>query len=530
MWSPDYDAVYTKRLKTIELAKTNPQFKVAMWAHYKNDAAAFINDFIDTYDPRRLSDNLNPNVPFCLYPRQEESVQFFDELLAGKASGAVAKARATGLSYTALAWSVHKFIFMDNSAIAFGSRKLDFVDRKDDMSALLPKARKMLDRLPKMFLPEGYDTAYCRIYNPATQATITGEGGSGIGRGGRTTAYVVDESAFIDNQESMEASLSANTNTVIHISTPNGTGNNFHKKVVSGANWSPKTGVVKTSTNIFDFTWRDNPNYSEKMMREKRERAESEGLLGMFLQEYECSFESSGGSNVINFTSLEYAKDLYKLIKFGGKITNSSDVKYTAYDPAGESGNGDKHAIASRTGIVLDSVEEFDTKDLGSGLNRAVAVAKRGVIVYDAIGVGEGLKAISKRINLRETEVSAWKSSFKPYRPRKRITSGEALTAEQYYSNRKAQGYWELRMRFERTREYIQNPKERHTFDMDTLIAIPPKMALAVLSELSQPTYTIMDSGKIKIDKAPDGTKSPNMADAIMMAYHPCKTKLLRDI
>ena len=37
--------------------------------------------------------------------------------------------------------------------------------------------------------------------------------------------------------------------------------------------------------------------------------------------------------------------------------------------------------------------------------------------------------------------------------------------------------------------------------------------------ELSQPTYSKSKSGKLLIDKAPDGTSSPNMADAVMMVF-----------
>jgi hypothetical protein len=36
---------------------------------------------------------------------------------------------------------------------------------------------------------------------------------------------------------------------------------------------------------------------------------------------------------------------------------------------------------------------------------------------------------------------------------------------------------------------------------------------------LSQPTYSINTVGKIIIDKKPDGTKSPNLADAVMIQF-----------
>ena len=42
--------------------------------------------------------------------------------------------------------------------------------------------------------------------------------------------------------------------------------------------------------------------------------------------------------------------------------------------------------------------------------------------------------------------------------------------------------------------------------------------------ELSQPTYEQTVAGKIQVVKTPDGTKSPNYADSIMIRFAPRKT------
>ena len=39
--------------------------------------------------------------------------------------------------------------------------------------------------------------------------------------------------------------------------------------------------------------------------------------------------------------------------------------------------------------------------------------------------------------------------------------------------------------------------------------------------ELSQPTYRVGVTGKIEVNKTPTGTKSPNLADAVVIAYAP---------
>lgn len=57
----------------------------------------------------------------------------------------------------------------------------------------------------------------------------------------------------------------------------------------------------------------------------------------------------------------------------------------------------------------------------------------------------------------------------------------------------------------------------------DELISINPNLAelLPLAMELSQPTYSVNTVGKIIVDKQPDGMRSPNLADAVMIAYQP---------
>ena len=50
-----------------------------------------------------------------------------------------------------------------------------------------------------------------RIVNPQTGASITGESGDNIGRGGRKLCYFKDESAWYERPEKIEAALADNT-------------------------------------------------------------------------------------------------------------------------------------------------------------------------------------------------------------------------------------------------------------------------------------------------------------------------------
>jgi hypothetical protein len=62
---------------------------------------------------------------------------------------------------------------------------------------------------------------------------------------------------------------------------------------------------------------------------------------------------------------------------------------------------------------------------------------------------------------------------------------------------------------------------EKMDYKPDDIISISSDLTLltALTAELSQPTYSLNNTGKIVIDKAPDGTKSPNLADSVMIAY-----------
>jgi hypothetical protein len=91
---------------------------------------------------------------------------------------------------------------------------------------------------------------------------------------------------------------------------------------------------------------------------------------------------------------------------------------------------------------------------------------------------------------------------------------------QDFFANAKAPAWWALRVRFQATYRAVV---ERMPYVPDDLLAIDPRLEelLPLTLELSQPTYSINSVGKILIDKAPDGMRSPNAADAVMIAFQP---------
>ena len=101
---------------------------------------------------------------------------------------------------------------------------------------MLWKGRQFLRYLPKEFKGnwnERKHSPYMRIEFPDSGSVIAGESGD-IGRGARTSFYMVDESAFIPRAELIDASLSQTTNCRIDVSTPCGMNNSFARRRFGG--------------------------------------------------------------------------------------------------------------------------------------------------------------------------------------------------------------------------------------------------------------------------------------------------------
>ena len=177
--NPDYSSVLRERLRRLDyLRKTSDAWTTAK-AFYAmpENAAQWIEDWCETYDPRKLD---LPQMPFILFDRQREYLDWLSERMAQKQGGLVEKSRDMGLTWLNIAWSVWAWLFVPGIKISFGSRKLDLVDKLGDLDSILEKGRFIIRNLPIEFLPAGFDStsdlAFTKFINRENGASITGEG------------------------------------------------------------------------------------------------------------------------------------------------------------------------------------------------------------------------------------------------------------------------------------------------------------------------------------------------------------------
>jgi len=150
-----------------------------------------------------------------------------------------------------------------------------------------------------------------------------------------------------------------------------------------------------------------------------------------------------------------------------------------------------------------------------------------------------GKKAESNRLDddglmPKTVEFIAWNAGAGVLDPERRVIDGDSESPmnKDFYTNLKAQAWWQLRRRFEKTHRCVSDMTGQTRYDQDELISIPSDLPLlrTLQKELSQPTASKGTRMRLVIDKQPEGTRSPNLADAVVMAYSRSSRKCLKII
>jgi hypothetical protein len=479
---------------------------------YKTNPAKFIDDWGMTFDPRNIEIGLPVAIPFKLFPKQIEWIEWIVANWKNRQPGITEKSRDMGMSWLSVSLACTLCLFYDGMAIGFGSRKEEYVDKIGAPKSLFHKARQFMDSLPHEFRG-GWErdkhAPHMRIIFPETEAVIAGESGDGIGRGDRTSIYFVDESAYLEHPELVEASLSQTTNCRQDISTPHGLANPFAQKRHAGR------------LPVFTFHWRDDPRKNEIWYAKQQAELDPVTLA----QEVDLSYSASVTGVVIPHQWAMAAIDAH--LKLQIKPTGA---RIAALDVADE--GRDKNALCGSHGVLIEYVKEWSGKgsDIFDTVEHAFELCDASgyaLLRYDADGLGAGVKGDARIINETRKkmqrqllEVEAFRGSASVFNPLGEDVKGRKN--EDYFMNLKAQAWWSLRTRFQKTFRAVV---EGAPFDPDEIISISSSFAdhMKLIGELSQPTYKQNGVGKIVIDKSPDGTRSPNLADSVMIKFAPIK-------
>lgn len=552
--APDYVPVFRERMRRLAWLreqqaawearqKAKPDGEVSpvasVMAYYRADddrtqlgerVADFINDWGVTFDPRNVERNLPALVPFLLFPKQREWVVWIIDRWQHQEPGLTEKSRDMGMSWLSVALASALCLLFEGMAIGFGSRKEEYVDKIGSPKSLFWKARQFIKYLPAEFnggWSEKADSAHMRISFPLTGSNISGEAGDNIGRGDRTGLFIVDEEAFLERPALVEASLSQTTNCRQGISSANGMGNPFAQKRFGG------------KIKVFTYHWRDDPRKDEAWYAKQCDELDAVTVAS----ELDINYSASANGILIPSAWVQTSIDAHKKLGFEPR-----GVRLGAMDVADE--GIDLNAFAVRYGVLVENVTAWSGvgDDIMGSVVKVFGFCDEAAVrtfYYDADGLGAGVRGDARVVNEERAkdgvvsiDALAFRGSGKVYQPERAIPLAtpeggsvrdkNARKNEDFFANAKAQAWWELRVRFQRTYRAITKP-DQYQYPADDLISLSsemPELAKLML-ELSQPTYTPNLAGKIVIDKQPEGTRSPNHADAVMILFAPRKIGLL---
>lgn len=493
---PDYTLLLQNRIKLLHALTEKPERVQYTNEFYRRNPASFIQDMLFTYDPRLKE---NKRIPFVLFPRQYDYIMFLYNVFTDREDAVIEKCRDVGASWLNAGFTIWIFLYRREASILWGANRMDLVDKLGDMNALMERMDFMLQTLIAPLRPQ-YVRNWGKILNKDNHAQITGAGGTNIGRGGRETITFIDEAAFIENIDKVDASLSMNTDCQIWLSTPNGQ-NLFYRKRMGGA------------FKVFTFQWFEDPRKTQAWYDTQKKKLEPH----IFAQEILIDYSASVENQMIQANWIESAK-IFKVRQEG--------VKALGYDVADE--GSDDFAIVGRKGSAVTEADSWNQMTTHSASTRRVWMAaedgKYDIVYYDSIGVGVGAKVEFAHIRKTQKHRSTVRDAIG-------VNVGKAPTFGNFedtdkkksdmFTNLKAELWWNLRLRFQRTHDHIENGVH---YPDDQMISMEAVRDSDLCSELAAPKFIITNNGKIAVENKKDmkkrGIESPNLADAMVMAFY----------
>jgi len=346
-----------------------------------SDPAHFMKKYVKIQHPQRGT------IPFYLYPFQEATLKLLQRNQTDNKYSIINKSRQLGISTVVAGYSLWLMLFHNDKNI------LVLATKRETAKNLVTKVRFAYQALPswlKIDTPEN-NVLTLRLSN-GSQIKAASKA-SDAGRSEAASLLIMDEAAFIDNIGDVWTAAQqtlATGGSAIALSTPNGTGNWFHKTWVE-AETDPDSKFIPIK-----LPWDIHPE------RNQAWRDEQDKILGpkQAAQECDCSFLASGNS-VIDLELLEWysqttQEDPIEKRGMGGNLWIWEYPDYTKdYAVVADVARGDGSDYSAFHVIDIESntqVAEFkgqpSTKDYGNILVGIGTEYNNALLVVENANVG----------------------------------------------------------------------------------------------------------------------------------------------
>ena len=505
--NPDWDNRVSeeirRRLKLMAWAESSPKNIGAVRKSIrdgKQGLIEFAQDWVWTFDPR--NDDPKPkHLPMLLWKKQVEFLEFLYECEEKGENGLCDKSRDTGITWMVSIYMVWRWITKPGWVGSIGSRKKDLLDLLGDPKSVFWKLEFIIDELPVWLKPVGFvnkkHRSQARIINPETKAVLAGELGEEMGRGGRSSLYFLDEFGKMTRAKSVLASVSGNTNCVIYVSTAVPPGTEFHRLA--------HDPYIKR----FRITWADDPR------RKSTWRQWHLMKYGPMItaQEVDVDYGASVSNSVIPaiWVNAAVGLDLGDPDEYA-TITAGLDVSDTG---------ADENVLTLRRGpymLFQDQWQGINTTDTAHRAYESSTLNEASKLRYDSGGVGAGVRGALDTVD-GDCEPVAVNFGWKPTETI--YSDFPDMKARERFGNLRAEMYWNLRVRFEKTWHYVERHTGWENIPKEDMISIPDDSLL--IAQLSSTQIVRGDGAKIYLESKKSmrsrGLASPDRADSLVLAY-----------
>lgn len=321
-------------------------------------------------------------IPFHLYPFQENCLLDFKN----HDYNVILKSRQLGISTLSAGYSLWLMTFHSDKNI------LVIATKQEVAKNLVTKVRIMYQYLPSWLRPTAIeDNKLSLRFQNGSQIKATSSSGDS-GRSEALSLLIIDEAAFISNIGEIWASAQQTLATgggAIILSTPNGTGNFFHKTWVGAE-------TKETRFNPIKLHWTVHPE------RDQSWRDKQDELLGvkMAAQECDCDFVSSG-QTVIDGQLLKWYEETYceepiEKRGFDGNLWIWEQPNYsTQYIVIADVARGDSADFSAFHVLDVESLTQvaeykgqLSTKDYGNMLVNVATEYNDALLVIENANIG----------------------------------------------------------------------------------------------------------------------------------------------
>ncbi len=321
-------------------------------------------------------------IPFHLYPYQENALLDFQE----NDRTIILKSRQLGISTLIAGYALWMILFQsDKNCLVVA------IDQNTSKN-LVTKVKVMFDNLPSWLKLKAVESnkLSIRLSNGSQIKAVSSTGTSG--RSEALSLVIIDEAAFVDGAEDLWASLQQTLSTGgqgILLSTPNGTGNFFHKM------WS-KAEAGENKFKTLRLPWQVHPERSQDW----RDRQDAELGLRLAAQECDCDFSTSGNTvispELISYYTQTYVQEPIEKRGFDGNYWVWEFPDYTKnYIVSADVARGDGSDYSGFHVIDVESCRQvaeykgqIGTKDFGNLLVAVATEWNNALLVIENANIG----------------------------------------------------------------------------------------------------------------------------------------------